>query len=250
MAQKHTTNKILSHKLFLNRELGISHLPYQRELSFYDSVKSGDINKVKSIMLPLKSENLGTLSDNPIRNLKYHLIISVALITRFCIEGGMPYETAYTLSDIYIQRLDKLNTENDISKLHETLVEEYTNRMKQLNQNNIFSMPVIKAMNYIEEHLHEKISLDDLAEHLNLNKSYLCKLFKNETSLTIGNYIKKMKVEAAGNMLIYSDYSPSDIGNYFSFSSHSHFINTFKAETGYTPTEYRNKNYGRHFEGI
>ena len=80
------TNKILSHKLFLNRELNISHLAYNRELSFYDAVKAGDLNKVKELMLPLKNENLGTLSDNMLRNLKYHLTITVTLITRFCME--------------------------------------------------------------------------------------------------------------------------------------------------------------------
>lgn len=242
-----TTNKILSHKLFLNREYGMSHLSYDRELSFYDAVKSGDLNKVKEIMLPLINENLGTLSENSVRNLKYHLTITVALITRFCIEGGMPSETAYTLSDIYIQRLDKLNSENDISELHQELVYDYTRRMKKLSKNNIYSKAVVKAMNYIEDHLHEKISLDALADYLQLNKAYLCKLFKTEIGVTIGNYIKKLKIEAAGNMLIYSDYSPSDIGNYFSFSSHSHFINVFKAETGLTPNEFRNKNYGKHF---
>lgn len=241
------TNKILSHKLFLNRELNISHLAYNRELSFYDAVKAGDIAKVKELMLPLKNENLGTLSDNMLRNLKYHLTITVALITRFCMEGGMPAETAYTLSDIYIQRMDKLNSEEEIAKLHETLVFDFTKRMKKLSRENIFSKQISICIGYIEDHLHEKISLDSLAKHLDLNKTYLCKLFKKEVGITIGDYIKKLKIEAASNMLVYSDYSPSDISNYFSFSSHSHFINVFKAETGLTPNQYRNVNYGKHF---
>lgn len=225
----------------------MSHLSYNRELSFYDAVKSGDLNKVKEIMLPLKNENLGTLSEDSIRNLKYHLTITVALITRFCIEGGMPSEIAYTLSDIYIQKMDKLKLEAEISQLHQTLVFDYTKRMKQLSSDSVYSKAIVKAMNYIEDHLHEKIPLDSLADYLDINKTYLCKLFKKEVGRTIGDYIKKLKIEAAGNMLIYSDYSPSYISNYFSFSSHSHFINVFKAETGFTPNEYRNKNYGKHF---
>lgn len=243
----HQTNQILSHKLFLNREHNVSHLAYNRELSFYDAVKAGDTAKVKELMLPLKNENLGTLSDNMLRNLKYHLTITVALITRFCMEGGMPAETAYTLSDIYIQKMDKLSLEEEISQLHEALVMDFTKRMKNLRKDKVYSKQILKAIHYIDDHLHEKISLDTLAEYLDLNKTYLCKLFKNETGLTIGDYTKKLKVEAAGNMLIYSDYSPSDISNYFSFSSHSHFINVFKAETGLTPNQYRNANYGKHF---
>ncbi len=243
-------SKALSNKLFFNKESGISHLAYEKELAFYNAVKSGDINKVKTLMLPLDNKSLGILSDNPIRNLKYHLIITISLITRFCMEAGMPSETAYTLSDIYIQKLDKLNKETDITELHKQVIFDYTNRMKAISQENIFSMPVIKAIDYIEDHINEKFSLDKLSQHLNLNKTYMCKLFKAETNLTIGNYTKKLKIEFAKNMLVYSDYSPSAIANNLSFSSHSHFINVFKKETGTTPHEYRNTHYKKHFDNM
>ncbi len=243
-----STNKTLSENIFHNREHGISHLPYNRELAFYDAVKSGDEETVRRIMLPLKNENLGLLSDDPLRNMKYHLTITVALITRFCIEAGMPTEQAYTLSDIYIRQLDTLADEDEITDLHRTLVFDYTRRMKNLSRNTVFSKPVILAMNFIEKHLHEKISLEHLADHLNLNKTYFCRLFKKETGLTAGDYIKKMKIKHAENMLIHSDISPSDIGIYLAFSSQSYFIKVFREETGYTPLEYRNKFFCKHFK--
>lgn len=241
------SNQFLSHKLFLNREHGISHLAYDKELSFYDAVKSGNLVEVKKLMLPLKNESLGCLSKNPLRNLKYHLTITIALITRFCIEGGLLPETAYTLSDIYIQRMDLCNTEASITKLHQEVIYDFTNRMNALKKRPAMSLPIVKTLDYIYEHLHEKILLDNLADHIKINKSYLCKLFKAETGMTVGNYIMKLKIEAAEKMLIYSDYSPVEIGNYFSFSSHSHFIRAFKQETGLTPNKYREKHYRKHF---
>lgn len=101
---KHLNNsdKSLSDKLFMQREENLFHLPYEREINFYETVQQGDVNKLEKIFLPLKSKQLGHLSDNNLRNLKYHLTITIALITRFCIEGGLPPETAYTLSDLYI----------------------------------------------------------------------------------------------------------------------------------------------------
>ncbi len=242
-----STNKTLSENIFHNREHGITHLPYDRELAFYDAVKSGDEETVRRIMLPLRNENLGILSDDVLRNMKYHLTITIALITRFCIEAGMPTESAYTLSDIYIRKMDLIESENEITALHKTLVFDYTRRMKNLSREAIFSKPVILAMNYIEKRLHEKISLEQLAEQLNLNKTYMCRLFKKETGATIGDYIKKSKIKSAENMLIHSDISPSDIGIYLAFSSQSYFIKVFKEETGYTPTEYRNKFFYKHF---
>jgi nitrogen regulatory protein PII len=126
------SEKILSHKLFLQRENAIQHQGYEIELVFYEAVKNGDFEALKKVMQPLQSDKLGILSKNPIRNLKYHLIITIALITRFCIEGGLPHETAYTLSDIYIQQLDVCNDVESIVLLHREVTYDFTNRMKEL----------------------------------------------------------------------------------------------------------------------
>ena len=81
-----------------------------------------------------------------------------------------------------------------------------------------------------------------------VNKTYLCRLFKKETRQTIGSYIKKAKVKAAVNMLLYSEMSPLDIALALSFSSQSYFIKVFKEETGYTPADYRKRFFSRHFD--
>ncbi|MBQ6028046.1 MAG: AraC family transcriptional regulator, partial [Treponema sp.] len=65
-----------------------ARLAYERELEFYNAVKQGDLKKLKKLIVPLEDERLGLLSKDPLRNLKYHLITTIALITRFCIEGG------------------------------------------------------------------------------------------------------------------------------------------------------------------
>lgn len=243
----HSTEKVLSHKLFLQREYNYSHLSYDKELSFYTAVQSGNVALLKTIMLPLKDAQLGTLSPNPIRNIKYHLIVTIALITRFCIEGGLSPETAYTLSDLYIQQVDACNSEDEVSALHQKIVFEYAIRMKSIKNQPLFSKPVVLLLDYIYEHLNEKINLDDISNELSMSKTYLCALFKKETSLTIGQYITKLKIESASNMLRYSDYSCSEISNYFDFSSCSHFISTFKKQTGFTPNEFRKRNYRHHF---
>lgn len=243
MASKET---ILSHKLFLAQEESYYHFPYDSEMDFYEAVKNGDKERVLQVMNPLNTEGMGKLSNNPIRNMKYHLIITIALITRFCIEGGMPSETAYTLSDIYIQQLDTLAEEESIVKLHAEFINDYTDRMHKIKTRIGISKTVIRATDYIYNHLNEKIMLDDLADYLKINKSYLCELFKKETGFTINTYITKLKVEAAQRMLEDSNYEASDISNYFAFSSHSHFIAIFKKYTGMTPNEYRNKKYRNH----
>lgn len=236
-------NKLLSEMEFRNREYMITHLSYDREMEFYQSVKMGNIEETKRLFKPLNSEGLGKLSDDPLRNLKYHLVITIAFITRYCIEGGLPMEEAYNLSDIYIQRVDKCGSVSDVDAIHREVVETYVHRMNKLHQKRVFSRPVIVCIDYIYDNLHSKITLDDLADITGLSAPYLSKLFRKETGTTIKQYILGKKVEAAENLLKFSDYPCSDISQYLGFGTESHFIYVFKSFTKTTPGEYRERFY-------
>ncbi|MCM1216922.1 MAG: helix-turn-helix domain-containing protein [Lachnospiraceae bacterium] len=237
------SEKELTQKTFANREHDFKHTSFEREFAFYNDVKNGEVDKVMQTMLPLGAGGSGVLSKDPVRNMKYHFIVMTAMITRFCVEGGMEMETAYTLSDLYIQKVDKCVGEKEIHRLHREVVFDFTNQMHRLKRNRRYSKPVVMAMDYIYSHLHSKISEGDIAAYVSLSVSHLSRTFHGETGKTVSAYIAQQKVEAAKNMLRYSDYKAGDIGNYLAFYSHSHFISTFKKYTGTTPGEFRKKNY-------
>ena len=226
---------------FDNREYMLSHLPYEREMEFYQSIKMGNIKEAKRLFKPLGAEGMGKLSDDPLRNLKYHLIITIAFITRYCIEGGMEMEAAYNLSDTYIQQIDKCQSQEDINLIHRSAVEDYADRMHVIIKDKLFSKPVAICVDYIYNHLHCKITLKELAEKAGLSESYLSKLFRREMGVTVSQYISQKRIEAAENLLKYSDYSCIEISNYLCFNSESYFIQVFKSYTKMTPKEYRNK---------
>ena len=235
----------LTQSLFHQRENDICHLPYDLELSFYDAVKAGDIDTVRKQMLPLTSERLGYLSKDPMRNLQYHFIITAAFITRFCIEGGVDSELAYTISDLYIQRVDVCKSCDEVTALHQEMIFDLTKRMHELQHEKALSKNIVICIDYINSHLHTRFSIPDLAAIVKLNPNYLCTLFKKETGITLTHFIRTQRINAAKNLLKYSDYVSLDISNYLVFSSHSHFISSFKKEVGVTPQAYRNK-YFRH----
>lgn len=229
----------LIHQQLLNREAMNTHFPYEREMEFYRCVQAGDVKRVHTLMKPLAGDGFGSLSKDPLRNLKYHLIITIAMISRFCVEGGMEKETAYNISDIFINRADLCNSEKEIKALHWEIILYYTNKMKQLRKQNLYSKPVIQSLDYIYDHLHEKITLTGIAAHLSLTPQYFSRLFRKETGVTLTEYIMRKRIEVAQNMLKFSQYSAVEISNYLSFSSHSHFIHKFRQYTGMTPKAYQ-----------
>ena len=241
MADVTDMKKLLSEVEFRNREYMITHLSYDREMEFYQSVKMGNVEETMRLFKPLDAEGLGKLSDDSLRNLKYHLVITIAFITRYCIEGGLPMEEAYNLSDIYIQRVDKCRSENEVMEIHREVVDTYVRTMNKLHNDKILPKPIVTCIDYIYDNLHSKITLDDLADITGLSAPYLSKLFHKETGFTVKQYILHKKVEAAENLLKFSDYPCSSISQYLGFGTESYFISVFKTITKTTPKEYRDR---------
>lgn len=237
----------LDYQLFLQREDNFFHQPYSNELVFYSAVKNGNIEFIEACREQYKeppknppvSNGKGILSGNPIRNERYHLIVNVAIITRSCIEGGLPSEDAYTLSDLYIRQADITNTIEELQKLNDEMVREFTLRMKKLRTEHIISRHVSNCINYIYNHLDERITTETLGKVTGLNPCYLSTLFKKETGITIHRFIQNKRLETAKNMLKNSNYSYTDISSSLCFSSQSHFIQCFQKQYGITPAEYR-----------
>lgn len=242
------TTKDLNYKLFIQREEGFERTSFGSEFDKYKTISSGDVEKVKQNLAVIKKNYLagkGVLSDDPVRNVRYHFIVSVAIISRVCVDSGMDHDTAYTLSDIYIQRADKCSSCEKLVDMLEEMQLDFAERMKDLKKSNIISIHIRKCIDYIYEHLHEKITVEQTAEYLKIDKSYLSKLFMKENGISFRQFIINARVQVAKNMLLYSDYSYADVSASLGFSSQSAFISTFKKSVGMTPKQYREMYYGQ-----
>lgn len=231
---------MISYREYLHREYNIIHAPLEPELDFYEAIKNGNITKVKKLCEESldKKKGLGQLSDNSIRNIQYHFVISAAMIARTCINGGLQLSEAYNMSDYYIQLADKAKNIKAISNLHKDMCIAYAKRMKQLQKETICSKPIVKCLDYIYDHLNTRITVSDLCNVTNLSRAYLSRLFHKETGENIGKYILRKKIETAKSMLEYSNYSIAEITIALAFPSQSYFTKVFKDETGTTPKNY------------
>ena len=236
-------NTDLCEHFFMKRESEFHHAGFERELTFYENVSSGNMETVKTIFTPLGGEDFGILSKDFLQNLKYHLVVSIAMITRFCIRDGMLPEEAYSLSDVYIMKTDECRSVEEINNIHYDMTIDFTARMRQIKSRNMYSKPVILALDYISDHLHSRIFIEDIAEYLSLSVPYFSRLFKAEVGMSFSQYVSLKKTEAAANMLRFSDCTAIEISNYLCFSSHSYFIKIFRSYMGMTPKEYREKYY-------
>ena len=243
------TDHDLNYRLYLQREEGFRRIPISSEYEKYNAVSSGNVERVKENFIKIKENyynGKGVLSDDPVKNVRYHFIISTAIISRVCIENGMSHDLAYTLSDIYIRRADKCESIEKIIDMIGEMHMDYAERMRELKKENVISIHIRKCIDYIYDNLQEKLTVRSMAEYLQIDPTYLSKLFSKEVGISFREFIINARVGAAKNMLAYSDFSFSEVSLSLGFSSQSAFTDTFKRSTGVTPGKYRTL-YGSSF---
>ncbi|WP_342575026.1 helix-turn-helix domain-containing protein [Paenibacillus sp. FSL M8-0142] len=101
---------------------------------------------------------------------------------------------------------------------------------------------VIRAQQYVIQHVTEKVTLEEIAGYLNLNASYFSRLFKRETNQNFIEYVNMVKLEKAKQLLQKSNKSIEEISDYLGYANKSYFIKLFKREYGKTPSEYMSWN--------
>ena len=94
-------------------------------------------------------------------------------------------------------------------------------------------------IDYLNNYYYEKISLDLLANKFYVNKYYLCNLFKKETNCSIIQFLNKKRLNEAQKLLIYSNYSITDVSGIIGFENVNYFINIFKKQYNCTPKTFR-----------
>ncbi len=209
------------------------------EQTIMNIVRKGDTAALREWINSAPAVRGGILASNELRQLKNTIIVTTTLVSRNAIRGGMDVEEALSLSDSYIQKCELMNTLTNLTNLHYRMVMDFTERVERIRQGKSPSKLIIDISNYIQHHLSDSITTEDIANHLFISRSRLSTKFKTETGINLNEFIMQEKIEEAKRLLRYSDKSSLAISSYLGFSSQSHFSHVFKKHTGKTPNEYR-----------
>lgn len=95
-----------------------------------------------------------------------------------------------------------------------------------------------QLVRYIESHLSEDITLDDLAKYTNYSVAHISRIFKEVTNNTLVGYINEKRMQKAQNLLR-EEISIKEVAVEVGFNNYSYFYKTFKRKTGFSPEDYR-----------
>ena len=151
----------------------------------------------------------------------------------------MDIEDAYRLIDLYTQECEKTASVEAVYLLQFNMVLDFTERVRQSKLPEGLSHEVFSAVQFIADHSHDPIGIDEVAAYVGRSRSYVTRRFRAEIGKSINAYITETKIRDAKRFLRYSEISFGEIANSLAFSSQAYFQTVFKKETGLTPGEYR-----------
>lgn len=233
-----------------NAEKGFIHTTYQEESQRFHYLMNGDQRAIKDADRLLNPNLQGKLSQDPLRNILYLFIVNTGIATHYLIESGIPQETVYSTSDLYIQKADQAKTIEEILKLNHEVWTVFVEMVRTHKKECMYSKPILFCLNYIDSHFNEKISLEYVAEQIHLNPCYLATIFKKETGKTFAGYVLDMRIRTAICLLTKTDYTYTQIAYSLAFCSQSHFTKCFRKYTGYTPKQYRMNFYNTNLSAM
>ena len=210
------------------------------ERALLDMVRRGDLNYKEALNTSvLISAGVPVMGRDPLRQAKTSVIVFTSLVCRAAIEGGLSPETAYSLGDSYIQAAENARTYDEINGIPLLMYDDFIHRVHKIRQVPGLSAPIAQCRDYIEMHPEEKIRAKDLAGLVGYTEYYLTHKFKEETGISVSDYVKKAKIDRAKILLRSTDLSIQELSDRFCFSSRNYFSRVFSETVGCTPMEYR-----------
>jgi AraC-like DNA-binding protein len=169
----------------------------------------------------------------------YESICAASEMCLVSIEAGLLDMVAYDIRDEFISEFDHASALPDLYDLVHGMAYNFAVKMKYVLREKKKSPRLARMVSFIEDHLHEKIELADIAEHVNVSRTYASAIFKNELGITISEFILRERMLEAQRLLRETDMTVAAIADSLAFCSQSYFTKNFTETQGMTPVEYR-----------
>jgi two-component system response regulator YesN len=217
---------------------------YNQEVDFnsmYKDIKfllnSGCSGDIHIYVDELFKHGLEIADENIIRRLCLSAIMCIVFVLN---ENNENLDSIVNDINLVWERLLKFETIADVRSWLENLFLSINGQLSR-KANSKYRMIVDEIKRYIEKNYMNCICIDTIADELNYSPNYLSYVFKKESGDTIADYITKIKMEKAKEMLLDLRNKIYNISEILGFSNAAYFCSVFKKVTSMTPNEYREK---------
>ena len=211
---------------------------YAIEAQILDAVARGNESKAINIISKLNGRNLPYRLNSSLRDSKDYAIAFNTLLRKTVEQTGVHPIHIDAHSNQNVKLIEQASSREQCSAIQLQLVRNYCRMVRKYTLKD-YSLLTQKIMTYISADLTSDLSLNAMAELLNVNASYLSTLFKREVGIPLTDYVNRQRVEQAKKLLTVTDFPIKSIAEKCGIPDVYYFSRMFKKRTGCTPKAYR-----------
>jgi len=210
----------------------------KKERRFLSYIRLGDKTRAESTLKDLLTDLL-TKTAGDRTTIKIRILELASLSSRAAFEGGADAEQV-------MLKLQNFNNEiNSIERIEEfffkvhKVIAEFLDGIFKLADKKHLSL-VNNARTFIMENYHKPLTLKATADYLFISPSHLSRLFRLELDCTFNDYLTRVRVEKAVELMKKPEFSVEQVSKAIGFKSQSYFAEIFRKYIGVTPLIYKN----------
>lgn len=211
----------------------------KEEPDLLTAIKEGRLSDARSILNRILT-SIYSLASSRMEFLKSCVLELVVMMSRAAVEAGAPPASVLGTNYRSLVELSEIDDEEELSawvrRMLETLIDG-------IRRNDAFphSVLLLRAVKYMQSHLHEHLRRDDIARIAGISPSHFSKLVAERMGRSFSHLLTQMRVNRAKELLTCTDRSLTEIAMECGFYDQSHFNKAFRSDTSESPGEYRKR---------
>ncbi len=213
--------------------------PIDKEQELVKAISEGDERDARRLL----NEILGYIffaTGGEYQAMRVRSLELMSVLSRAAISGGADQGSVLAENQQFMEESDRLHSTEDLVGWLTRLITRYAGLV--FEQADVKRKDILyDAINYMKQHLAERITLEDTARQVGFSPNYFSKVFKDEMGCTFSHYLSKLRIDRSKALLLVSKLSIREICDAVGYEEQSYFIKVFTRFTGVTPGKFRKR---------
>ncbi len=222
----------------LKNEGAVATYPFGKEQALLKSIARGDKDLADKQLEELLSELF--LMGNNLKMMKARGYEIIVMISRVAMENGTDIDKALSMCQQYLEQGEKQQDFSEYCLWLSKTVRDFIDSMFGFSDSKHANI-IHRCIQFIGVNYAENLTLEKMANMVYMSPFYLSRVFKRETGSTFNQYLNKVRINKAKDLLHNRELKLCDISIMVGYEDQSYFTRVFKKITGISPLNYRNK---------
>lgn len=212
----------------------------RRERRFLQYLRMADKKRADKL-IPVLFTDIEILGEHNIESIQIMLLELMTLSSRALAEAGIELDAILQLTKEYRTHMRTYTHSDELFRytyqVFDRMLESAYLLIKSMEHTSIIK----SVRKYIDDHYAEKLTMEDVAASVSMSPSYLAALFKEKMSMTVHDYLIRVRIEKSIELMSRRDLSIKQVMQQCGIESQSYYNRIFKKMIGVTPGKYRNR---------